>query len=105
MNIISLILIYLGLLVMLIGSFGVARLPDIYSRLQASGASDTVGVIVILVGFLLRRGLRFSDTFLGLLILFFFITGPIVTHSIAKSALLSKVEPSQSWDRDRGGNE
>ncbi len=103
MNVFSLILIYLGLVVMFIGSIGIARLPDIYSRLQASGAGDTVGVIVVLIGFLLRDGLRFSDTFLGLMILFFLVTGPIVTHSIAKSAFLSKVEPSRV--RDRGENE
>ncbi len=100
MNIFSLILIYLGLVAMLIGSVGIARLPDIYSRLQASGASDTVGVILILLGFLLRNGFRFSDSFLGLLVLFFFVTGPIVTHSIAKSAFLSKIEPSGSRDGD-----
>ncbi|MFW6111896.1 MAG: monovalent cation/H(+) antiporter subunit G, partial [Candidatus Bipolaricaulota bacterium] len=78
-------------------------MPDIYSRLQASGVSDTVGVIVILMGFLLRKGFSFSDSFLGLLILFFFVTGPIIGHSIAKSAFLSKVEPSQS--RDKGEEE
>ena len=100
MNVFSLILIYLGLLVMLIGSFGIARLPDIYSRLQASGAADTVGVILMLLGFLLRNGLNFSDSFLGLLIIFFFVTGPIIGHSIAKSAFLSKVEPSQSRNKD-----
>lgn len=103
MNIISLILIYIGLFFMLVGSFGIARMPDIYSRLQASGVSDTVGVIVILMGFLLRKGFSFSDSFLGLLILFFFVTGPIIGHSIAKSAFLSKVEPSQS--RDKGEEE
>ncbi|MCF7876486.1 monovalent cation/H(+) antiporter subunit G [Candidatus Bipolaricaulota bacterium] len=96
MNFFSLLLIYLGLLIMLIGSFGIARLANIYSRLQASGVSDTVGVILILLGFLLRKGFRFSDSFLGLLILFFFVTGPIVTHSIAKTAFLSKVEPTKT---------
>ena len=103
MNLFSLILIYFGLFLMLVGSFGIARMPDIYSRLQASGVSDTVGVIVILLGFLLRDGFGFSDSFLGLLILFFFVTGPIIGHSIAKSAFLSKVEPSHS--RDRGEDE
>lgn len=101
-NIISSVLIFLGLAVMLIGSFGIARLPDIYARLQASGASDTVGVILVLIGFLLRNGLSFSDSFLGLMVLFFFVTGPIVTHSIAKSAFLSKVEPSKAREEGEG---
>jgi len=98
-NALSSALIYLGLIVTLIGSVGIARLPDIYARLQASGASDTVGVILVLIGFILRDGFQFSDSFLGLMVLFFFVTGPIVTHSIAKSAFLSKVEPSRSRDQ------
>jgi len=97
-NIISYLLIYVGLVIMFIGSIGIARLPDIYARLQASGASDTVGVVLILVGFLIRDGLKLSDSFLGLMAVFFFVTGPIVTHSIAKSAFLSKIEPSQARD-------
>ncbi|MCF7890148.1 monovalent cation/H(+) antiporter subunit G [Candidatus Bipolaricaulota bacterium] len=100
MNVFSLILIYFGLFLMLVGSFGIARMPDIYSRLQSSGVSDTVGVIVMLAGFLLLNGFRFSDSFLGLLMLFFFVTGPIIGHSIAKSAFLSKVEPSHSSEED-----
>jgi len=99
MNIVSTVIIYIGLIFMLIGSVGIARLPDIYARLQASGVSDTVGVILVLVGFLIRNGFKFSDSFLGLMVLFFFFTGPIVAHSIAKSAFLSKVEPSQTGDK------
>jgi len=98
MNILSSVLIYIGLVLMLIGSVGIARMPDIYARLQASGVSDTVGVVLILIGFLVRNGFRFSDSFLGLMVIFFFITGPIVAHSIAKSAFLSKVEPSGTGD-------
>lgn len=96
MNIFSYFLIYTGLTAMIIGSFGIARLPDIYSRLQASGASDTVGVILTLTGFLIRGGFKHNDLFLGLLIFFFFATGPIVTHSIAKAAFLSKIEPNKN---------
>ena len=94
MTAISNILILVGIAVMIIGSFGILRLPDIYSRLQASSASDTGGVLIVLLGFLIRGGLEISDIFLGLLILFFFMTGPIVTHTIAKAAFLSKIEPS-----------
>ncbi|MFB6290441.1 MAG: monovalent cation/H(+) antiporter subunit G [Candidatus Bipolaricaulia bacterium] len=99
MNLFSAFLIYLGLAAMLIGSIGIARLPDIYGRLQASGVSDTVGVVLVLVGFIFRNGFEVSDSFLGLMVLFFFVTGPIITHSIAKSAFLSKVEPSQTGDQ------
>ena len=98
MNTLSLVLIFLGLALMLIGSLGITRLPDIYSRLQASGVSDIVGVVIVLLGFLVRSGFTASDGFLGLLAVFFFVTGPIVTHSIAKAAFLSRVKPSGARD-------
>lgn len=96
MNITSYVLFSLGLTAMLIGSVGIAKLPDIYSRLQSSGASDTAGIITLMLGFIFHNGFTFSDVFLGLLIAFFFITGPIITHTITKAAFLSKVEPSQN---------
>ncbi|MFW6048970.1 MAG: cation:proton antiporter, partial [Candidatus Bipolaricaulota bacterium] len=82
MTILSYVLIATGLLVTIIGSFGIANLPNIYARLQASGAADTSGFVLVLLGFLVYGGFEYSDVFLGLLIIFVFITGPIINHAI-----------------------
>lgn len=93
--------VYLGLAVMILGSIGLVRFPDIYSRLQASSASDTVGVVIILLGLMLHQGLNPGDLRILLLMVFILITGPIVTHSIAKAAFLSKRKPySDREERD-----
>ncbi len=97
---ISIAVVYLGLVVMLIGSIGIVRFPDIYSRLQASSASDTVGVVIVLLGLILHQGLNPPDLRTFLLMVFILITGPIVTHSIAKAAFLSKRKPYT--DREEG---
>ncbi len=96
MTIVAHILFAIGLTAMIIGSLGIARLPDVYSRLQASGASDTAGIITLLLGLVFYNGFTFSDVFLGLLILLIFITGPIITHTITKAAFLSRVDPTQN---------
>jgi len=83
--VISWALIALGLLLVLIGTLGVLRLPDVYSRLQASGVSDNAGLGLVLVGLIARNGFDKADLILGLLLVLLLLTNPIVTHSIAKS--------------------
>jgi multicomponent Na+:H+ antiporter subunit G len=89
-GILALGLIFIGLFIILIGSLGVVRFPNIYSRLHAGSAADTIGTIFVLIGFLLKGEAGFEGYKIGLLIVFIFITGPIITHKIAKSAFLSR---------------
>jgi len=40
----------LGTLLVIIGAFGLIRLPDVYSRIHAAGVVDTGGAALILLG-------------------------------------------------------
>ncbi len=84
------ILIGLGLLFVVIGTIGIVRFRDVYSRLQASGVSDNAGLGLILIGLIVRHGLSSDDLRLGLLFFLLLLTNPIITHSIAKSAFVRK---------------
>ncbi len=42
-------LIVLGLLIMTLGVYGVVRLPDVYTKLHASGKASFLGVSVLLL--------------------------------------------------------
>ncbi len=84
------ILIGIGVGFVLIGTIGILRFRDLYSRLQASGVSDNAGVGLILVGLIVRGGLEPIDLTLGLLLLLLIITNPVVTHAIAKSAFVNR---------------
>lgn len=89
-------LLSLGLVFVLIGTFGILRFRDIYSRLQASGVSDNAGVGLILLALMIEHGLdRFGLLLLALLVLIL-LTNPIVTHSIAKSAFMQRYPDSES---------
>ena len=87
---ISNILIGLGLLFVVIGTIGILRFRDVYSRLQASGVSDNAGLGLVLIGLIVRNGLSADDLKLGLLLLLLLLTNPIITHSIAKSAFVMR---------------
>jgi multicomponent Na+:H+ antiporter subunit G len=84
------VLMSLGVLLVFIGSLGMLRFRDVYSRLQASGVSDNAGLALILLGLILRSGWRPHDITLLLLLVLILITNPIVTHSIARSAFVQR---------------
>jgi multicomponent Na+:H+ antiporter subunit G len=88
MTIAGIILIALGICFVLIGSVGLLRFRDVYSRLQASGVSDNAGLGLVLLGLILHSGWNRHDPALLLLLLLVLITNPIVTHSIARSAFV-----------------
>ena len=90
MNIAAYILMGLGACFVLIGSIGLLRFRDIYSKLQASGVSDNAGLGLILVGLVLHSGWNRHDITLVLLLLLMVITNPIVTHSVARSAFVQR---------------
>jgi multicomponent K+:H+ antiporter subunit G len=89
----------------LLGSIGLARLPDFFCRLHAPTKATTLGV----GGMLLASALYFSfrDGTLSvhelMIALFLFISAPISAHMLAKTALY--LEHSGIWDslRDEPG--
>ena len=81
-------LLLLGATFTLIGSFGLARLPDIFTRLHGPTKATTLGVGGILLGsllyFSLHQGLSLHELLISL---FLFITAPVSAHLIAHAAL------------------
>ncbi len=90
MTIAAYIIMGIGVGFVLIGSLGMLRFRDIYSRLQASGVSDNAGLGLLLIGLVLHSGWQRHDVTLVLLLLLMLITNPIVTHSVARSAFVQR---------------
>ena len=96
---ISGLLIALGLIFFLVGSIGMIRLPDFYSRLHAAGIIDTMGLLLTMSGLAL---LILADFTLGnflsalkiiLIVLFVFLTSPTATHAIVNAGIRSGHKP------------
>ena len=81
-------LLLLGAGFALIGSIGLVRLPDIYTRLHGPTKATTLGVGSIILGSILyfsaHQGLSLHEV---LVTLFLFITAPVSAHLIARAAL------------------
>ena len=90
MTIAAYVLMGLGVGFVFVGSLGMLRFSDVYSRLQASGVSDNAGLGLILIGLILHSGWDRHDITLLLLLLLMLVTNPIVTHSVARSAFVQR---------------
>lgn len=95
--------VILGGLFMLIGSFGLARLPDFYMRLHAPTKATTLGVGSLLVASMLFFSIKNSMFSIHevLITIFLFITAPVSAHMMAKAAL--HVD-TPSIERTQGAN-
>ena len=92
-DILSGLLIAAGVVALLTGSFGLLRLPDLYSRTHAVGMMDTAGVGFIILGLIVHEGFTLISVKLALVGLFLFFTSPISTHAVAQVAHRSGLKP------------
>ena len=82
-----------GVVALLIGSFGLLRLPDVYCRIHAVGMIDTAGASFIILGMIIHEGFTLVTVKLVLVGVFLFFTSPIATHAVAQVAYKSGVVP------------
>lgn len=104
LSLIAVLLIVLGLIFFAIGTLGILRLPDFYTRMQAAGKCDSLAAILVLVGIVCHVLGDFSlnNLLTALKILaiggFVFVASPTATHAITEAALVAGVEPWKKGD-------
>ena len=74
----------IGSVFLLLGSIGLIRMPDVFTRIQAGTKASTLGTLLSLFGL----GLIYLDIAgkIFLLIMFILITNPISSHMLARAA-------------------
>ena len=100
LNLISAGLLVAGSIFVLIGAFGLIRLPDFYTRLHAAVITDTLGAELILLGLMFQAGLSLVTVKLILISLFIFFTSPTATHAVANAARVMGLKPLLVPDKD-----
>ncbi|NCC30500.1 MAG: monovalent cation/H(+) antiporter subunit G [Chloroflexia bacterium] len=93
-----------GVAFILLASFGVLRLPDLYTRVHAVGKAGTLGVIGVLFGVGFYFGSLLVLAKMLALIGFFLLTSPVAAHMVGRAAYLTKVKamPSNAPDELAG---
>lgn len=83
----------LGLALIFFGALGVAILPDLFLRLHASTKCGVTGTATFLFGLMLRAGAPGAVARLFLIVLFVFVTAPLVPHILAVAHLRERERP------------
>jgi multicomponent K+:H+ antiporter subunit G len=88
------VLLVFGSIVMLIGSIGLAKLPDYFTRLHAPTKASTLGVACILIASMIYFSVKLDNVDLKevLISMFLLITAPVAAHMLAKAGLHYKVK-------------
>jgi len=103
-HVIAGIIISLGTFFLFVGSIGLIRLPDFYSRAHAQGKADTLGVMLIISGLLiieLAHGLFINSAKLLIIIAFVALTNPTATNALVGAAYRFRLIPWFKNDRDK----
>jgi multicomponent Na+:H+ antiporter subunit G len=89
----SWIFLLAGSFFLIVGAIGLNRMPDVFSRLQATGVSDTVGAGFLFIGMMLQAGFTLVTVKLVFILLIFLFTAPVATHAVTRAALSVGVKP------------
>lgn len=76
-----------------IGTVGVVRFPDFYTRMHAASVTDTLGSSLILIGLMLIGGWSLVTFKLLSIWVFLLVTGPTASNAAANGALKAGLEP------------
>ena len=87
-------LLVAGSAFILIGTLGLVRLPDFYTRLHAAGITDTLGAELLLIAMMLQAGFSLITVKLIMISLFIFFTSPTATHAVANAARTMGLRPA-----------
>ena len=84
-----------------VGALGLVRMPDLYTRLHASGVLDPFGVSLILIGLMFQAGFTLVTAKLFFLVVLLLFTSPVSCHALARAALHRGVKPLLAKTEDQ----
>lgn len=85
-ELVSYFFMILGLVFLMGSAIGMLRLPDFYSRIHASGNSETLGMLSVFVGLAVYHGFNVTSAKIFAVAMFVFLGNPIGSHILAKAA-------------------
>lgn len=81
-------LIVIGIMTMCVAVLGVFRFHYVLNRMHASAMGDSLGILFVILGLMILGGFQFGTLKLMLVIVFFWLAGPVSSHMIGKLEVL-----------------
>jgi multicomponent Na+:H+ antiporter subunit G len=92
-NIVSVVLILGGVFFIFIAGVGVIRLRDFYSRTHAVSKSDTLGILLVVLGLMVYEGFTINSLKLLFVFILVALANPIGSHALGMAALRKGLKP------------
>ncbi|MCL2592478.1 MAG: monovalent cation/H(+) antiporter subunit G [Defluviitaleaceae bacterium] len=86
LQIIGNILIGVSVAFMALGVFGIFKFDDFYKRVLIVSKIDTVGMLTLIIGLMLRHGFSFFSGKLLLIWIIMIVLSPLVAHIVLKAS-------------------
>ena len=103
-RIIADLFLLIGAVFALAGTIGTLKMPDTYSRMQASTCISTMGVLGAAIGALLYTifvmGSASASIKVAVIALLIFVTNPVGSHAIIKGAYRAGFRPEKPMEVD-----
>lgn len=94
--ILSVILMFGGLFFFIVGSIGLIRFPDLYSRTHSATKCDTLGAMLCILALMVNTTSGWSILKMVIVILFLWLSNPTAAHLIGLSAMNANLPHSEN---------
>ncbi|MDG2088199.1 MAG: monovalent cation/H(+) antiporter subunit G [Arenicellaceae bacterium] len=92
-------LIVIGLVFLVIGSIGILRLPDVFSRAHALSLTDSLGAIFVLLGLAVYEGFTINFLRIIVVLILVYLLNPVISHATIRAAYRSGLRPSKKENK------
>jgi multicomponent Na+:H+ antiporter subunit G len=93
MSVLSTVLISVGLFFLTISAVGLLLFPDFYTRAHVVAKSETLGIVLVIVGIVAGEGFGGGSWRLLLLVVFAAVANPTAIHALAR-AYATELDPT-----------
>lgn len=83
--VISALFIFAGIGIIVTALVGNFRFAYVLNRMQVAATADTLGAILVLIGLVIKAGLSMVSVKLVVMIILFWIAGPVASHFLART--------------------
>lgn len=84
-----------GLFFFMVGSIGIIRFPDVFTRAHSASKCDTLGAILCLSSLVIFKGFSMISLKILLILIFVWIASPTATHLIAKAEFTRQISTTK----------
>ncbi|MEE4245634.1 MAG: monovalent cation/H(+) antiporter subunit G [Kangiellaceae bacterium] len=89
-------LISIGLIFLIVGSIGILRLPDVFTRAHALSLTDSIGAVFVLLGLAVYEGFTVNFLRIIVVLLLIYLMNPAIAHATLRAAYRSGMRSSGS---------